>query len=118
MIPLNQLRIGNYFKWSDSTLIGTGRGIVNIYNMGFYRFMDPIPILGNEQWLLERGFIKDEDGSCTLKIPGKGIITWFRDGSIGLYYSDDDFGFETSAKYIHQIQNLLFDLTNEELKLK
>lgn len=129
MIKLQDLRIGNHFKWSDNTLIGTGRGIVNIYNMGFYHFMDPIPILGNEQWLLDRGFVKEDDYYSLYHMDYKYCLNyrdWADNWALYQEYTDSPDPKDDGMKYpisfdylyIHQIQNLFHSLLNEELTIK
>ena len=131
MIPLQQLRIGNHFKWSDNTLIGTGTGIVNFYNIAFYRFMDGIPIKGNEQWLLDRGFYK-EKGTEFYNFPHMDYQyclkyrEWDKKWALYQEYTDSPFPEDDGKKYpisfeyefIHQIQNLIHILAHEELTLK
>lgn len=81
------------------------------------------PIKLNEEWLLTNGFKKREEilnsNFVTFGI-GENIITkdyamlikYFRDDNIFFYQN----GFHT-IKYIHQLQNLYFALTGEELIL-
>ena len=73
----------------------------------------PIPL--TEDWLLKFGFKKD-----TWTDNGLIIGSWWNNGSILI---TDDFKLDgqeemKSLQYVHQLQNLYFALTNEELTFK
>ena len=70
----------------------------------------PIPL--TEEWLLKFGFLKCDNGSFYISF-------WGRD----YYYNDCTLtmrgvNIQSKIEYVHQLQNLYFALTNEELTLK
>jgi hypothetical protein len=67
----------------------------------------PIPL--TEEWLLKLGFIKHVSQSIWYTL--NKVDVWFFDGK---YVNDID----VEIKYVHQLQNLYFALTNEELTMK
>lgn len=79
----------------------------------------PIPL--TEEWLTQFAFEKDEDGFFILEIGRKSFsispnednhVVYRHD--IGLSYTSIHNGLE----YVHQLQNLYYALTGEELQLK
>jgi hypothetical protein len=121
MIKANELRIGNLIKYNDG---GVFR-VISIHEFGLdveddietayteYEKFSPIPL--TEEWLLKFGFEKD-------------VAAFYLDINTVLFvsYNDDEFvhlksnHLETiaSIKYVHQLQNLYFALTGEELTIK
>lgn len=113
-----ELRIGNFVKskkddWITSVQIGT---IANCKN---YK-----PINLNEEWLEKFGFVKAETYFKDWQIGGLELIFVFD------YYhpiihqyaelsSEEDQVIGVSRiEYVHQLQNLFFALTGEELTVK
>lgn len=113
----NELRIGNYIK----TWTGTNDefGIVQVFNIdedsihGFKRYLrDAEPIKLTDEWFKRFGFKSD-------------TIVFIKDGiSFGVYKDQKyhylptgqiSFKFYNEIKYVHQLQNLYFALTGEEL---
>lgn len=123
-MKVQELRIGNYLE-----LLGEIRKVEGIFNLPKRKEMywikcegiidtkiihyKPIPL--TEEWLLKFVFDKDIDD-------------FYLDINTVLFvsYNDDEFvhlksnHLETiaSIKYVHQLQNLYFALTGEELMLK
>jgi hypothetical protein len=119
----NELRIGNYIKRKQSgTIVETKQFMLHDYEL---KYFEPIPL--TEEWLLKFGFKKS-----IVKEP------WFERNKIELFkYSKGDFfllgryntaygiglhdiwdGMEINLQYVHQLQNLYFALTAEELTIK
>lgn len=113
----NELRIWNLvqnvykdtFGISHETLCDFANGYVNL---------KPIPL--TEEWLKKFGFEKKTGiyrKSFNEKVIGIGL-----DGSYGLYDNENDWKIGSSfcgnnrIIFVHQLQNLYFALTNEELK--
>lgn len=142
----NQLRIGNYLNFEQTTHIVSGvleNGETNSYwvNKGlkdsFYEYSAPMdhykPIPLNEDWLLKLGFKKviyktvhpDWCNEICYELEHKEFfISYLDDFSMGLYVQktthQNDLSIVPSLenmKYVHQLQNLYFALTGEELKL-
>lgn len=118
MIKVEELRIGNY----------TDKGIIkNFYENGIhvglgkcygYNVINPIPL--TEEILLKFGADKHEDTSLSeLKCFKIGKYLWFTNGWF-CKITDDSGNFNIlneNVFYLHQLQNLYFALTGEELKI-
>ncbi len=81
----------------------------------FLKYIKPIPL--TEQWLLEFGFEKSNHYKIST---GKGVILvnnfeFYVYSGLGIA---EEYGFEVSIKYVHQLQNLYYALTGEELVCK
>jgi hypothetical protein len=99
----NELRLNNIILYKGEAYKISGNYIlfktcVNIERKD--KDYEPIPL--TEEWLLKFGFIWHGD----IKIL-KGYLNNYVDGNG-----------ETHLKYVHQLQNLYFALTNEELKIE
>ena len=94
-------------------------------------FINPIPL--TEEWLLKFGFNKIHESETYDKIKVSYIDDEYAYWKPGLYllskngdwwcfyrYTDEDTGFEihSNVEYVHQLQNLYFALTGEELEIK
>tara|TARA_R110000772_G_scaffold99393_1_gene199295 strand:+ start:42 stop:404 length:363 start_codon:yes stop_codon:yes gene_type:complete len=110
----NELRIGNYYIDIDDKLTElSGYELYemtikeNTESLGETEFR-PIPL--TEEWLVKFGFEKLE---------GWDDMYYFKIGYFQIYeynvsgYEYDDF----NIKHVHQLQNLYFALTGEELKI-
>ena len=106
----NELRIGNYVYFEDELLKFD-------FEMGWnFDYIKPIPL--TEEWLLKFGFKKKYQ---TFEFKGLNI-----DGTV-VHFSFDKWRSEydiencdfteipAECKHVHQLQNLYFALTNEEL---
>jgi len=117
-----ELRLGNYIIANGSiekinyitpATLGYGEKEFAPICTSDYKYFEPIPL--TEEWLLKFGFKNDEFIS----------YRWYAPNDISLVYDLDDncvcisdsweFG---KIKYVHELQNLYFALTNQELKLK
>lgn len=109
----SDLRIGNYVKGvrvgKVKTIFSTHFQVddINSVSLG-YSIQDkfePIPL--TEEWLIKFGFTKNFEEYSTkhLKI-GKRV------NKKGFYYGGRE------IKHVHQLQNLYFALTGEELTIK
>lgn len=125
----NELRIGN---WVEDNAIVIGSKITQINNITNEDqsciLLKPIPL--TEEWLLKFGFERDiyhcpennfdmKDGWSFL-IEDLGIyIKFHEDFSFSIYDESDDIGLLIKdPEHVHQLQNLYFALTGEELKIK
>lgn len=129
MIKASELRIGNWvygFKTTWSIEASDFRRVDYDNNEVPY---NPIPIA--EEWLLKMGFVADKyNGSqgntssymkkthdfigCYkhINLIGEDGLFYFQCNTKGVYTSG------VKIKYIHQLQNLYFALTGEELEIK
>ena len=73
--------------------------------------IEPIPL--TEEWLLKFGFVLDLDSHRTTYLSKHKITTYMQDG---IFWCDMLWDC-LELKHVHQLQNLYFALTNEELKL-
>jgi hypothetical protein len=80
------------------------------------------PILLTEEWLIKFGFEKDVLELFNLEIlkdiePTSEIIIDLKDFQCEIS-RNKRFGITLKMQYVHQLQNLYFDLTDEELTIK
>lgn len=121
-MKLNEIRIGNYFEVDTVGQPCPDRlenGIYlwdnwhSYYEFGFdERIFKPIPL--TEEWLERFGF-------DYLIIEDEYRFNWIiinRDEKDGVIWIENITGKVVVIKYVHQLQNLYFALTGEELILK
>jgi hypothetical protein len=116
----SELRIGNLVDWNGE--IAKVSQILEL-EVGFKcgesdltKAIKPIPL--TEEWLLNFGFKKCENGWKTLSICNDWTyLSWERLAGIELSVSKHSCMLP-NINYVHQLQNLYFTLTGEELKIK
>ena len=127
MIKVNELRVGNIINRGDYisrviqiSAIGAISELHIIskpLNYEGERFVEliaePVPL--TEEWLLKFGF-KDNDGELTLLIDNLLYIGWVDD--YAQLITEEGFTCGQNINHVHQLQNLYFALTNEELTIK
>lgn len=108
----NELRIGNYvyaLKSSSEPII-----IGDDYNLYLSRDYQPIPL--TEEWLLKMGFKGRVDfkwnNNVGIQIVDNKYYFAFKDLSNVLFHS------VIECKDVHQVQNVYYSLTNEELTIR
>jgi len=125
-VKTTELRIGNYV----SHYVGDDLKVDVIADVGYHllsspksitsrkdndviKSLEPIPL--TEEWLLNFGFASVDYGEykkdryiLDCEYTDKGVY----------YFIIDDVCIEADILYVHQLQNLYFALTSEELKLK
>lgn len=124
----SELRIGNLIGWHDGNredfLPIEIQGIVgkrihvnvngsNQFCHESYQSFTPIPL--TEEWLLKFGFEKNY-----INIMELGVLFLYVSGdeySFAPSTRDDEEYFNVKIQYVHQLQNLYFALTNEELTI-
>jgi hypothetical protein len=112
----NEIRVGNELIYDNEYITFDAS---HWYQIGectlFLEDFKPIPL--TEEWLIKMGFEKDENFSFRWHF-------YYNDYSVLTYDLDDncvkigdswDFA---KATYVHQMQNLTYALTNEELTIK
>ena len=139
---INELRIGNYvltgfmnpspsglhkcFNKCEVKSIGIEKVIVTekIGRKGLekhnYENLKPIPL--TEEWLLKFGFIYN-GWSYNFKryvfhSQGKNEKLEFYNTEFGISKNKEVFNISYKIEYVHQLQNIYFALTNEELTFK
>lgn len=112
MISVNELRIGNFILNSNSKIeiVETLRdGLINSYDIGDEETCgegcyNPIPL--TEEWLVKFGFTGWDLGYYTLLMDSGAFAILTEDGMTII---------SRNIKHVHQLQNLYFALTGEEL---
>ncbi len=128
MITEKEIMVGNLFIGYDDKIF--------TWSLGHFQILwcdvpiddiikSPIPI--SEEWLLKFGFKKRESGVCDSFYIGFNPVThdWLFDlvwlkKMMDYSYEGNPFykNGHHEVKYIHQLQNLYFALTQTELELK
>lgn len=124
-LSLAELRIGNWVRNKSGREYQIEYG--DFTNMAINGTDDPIPL--TEDWLLRFGFVKNEKTKYWVKYADRqpfGLHIYVHTTGdvicvIGTTDMDGDrqepnIDYELSVKYIHDLQNLYFVLTGEELK--
>lgn len=100
----NELRIGN---WVNDQGLNLQVGMIN---SEIVKSMEPIPL--TEEWLIKFGFKRDELNGYYYPTWRKFIPIYKR----GHYYNFNGISLSCNDfEYVHQLQNLYFTLTGEEL---
>ena len=115
----NELRIGNLFQYQTSKGydydVFTTKYIQDLIDDPQDDFFEPIPL--TEDWLVKMGFDKKKIGRNQFNM----LFNWTNNIDI-IQYDDGSFYFDNSImvkiEYVHQLQNLYFALTGEELTIK
>jgi hypothetical protein len=127
MLNPRELRIGNIIDLG--IVAGIYPSTEDIYNIWLHNGLsfssDQISgELINEEWLVNFGFRKQELAGCAPSywIPDNEHtfeLDWDKASGLDLIHDGSTIGFGFKhIKYVHQLQNLYFALTGEELKLK
>lgn len=125
----NELRIGNYLNGKQGHVIVTeirGNNSVKIqYNTSsFYVGTCLLPIELTKEWLLKLGFIQQGVIINNNGLTEQCGINYFIKNNIVYSLSDNQVELDNpnvflcNLKYVHQLQNLYFALTGEELTYK
>jgi hypothetical protein len=111
----NELRIGNYVDFKGNLQKDEDQ-IIKACDFTAIDFdsslIEPIPL--TEEWLIKFGLKKEKDRGC-------GFNYTNNSKRFKLIYFDGAYGLKNSRyyniKHVHQLQNLYFALTGEELNL-
>ena len=128
-IKANELRIGNYLIDSNSRLCVVDTLSKDIIDCGIFAVHDcittfpiqPIPL--TEEWLLKFGFEKakqDNENFLQLKLKARIFIRFidYDCNNLDIFQDGKILSFQSGIiKHVHQLQNLYFALTGEELNL-
>ena len=103
-----QCMVGNYVFAENDKMIKQRNKVVRLKTVTqqFIQQCDPIPL--TEEWLIKFGFIKVWNN---YRLKPLGYLIDNRLITVGSNYL-------RHIKYVHQLQNLYFALTGEELQLK
>lgn len=104
---------GKPVEWNDERLIRLYGGV---RDNELYAKSKIKPIHLTEEWLLKFGFEKDNAGSFSSKmIDNYSIRIWYVSGA---FRWTANYFCSAELKYVHQLQNLYFALTGQELEYK
>lgn len=123
----SEVRIGNLCKYHVRDSIEGDSFVINTIDYEDIRILfgnedeDYIPIPLTEEWLLKFGFTKSKK-NFSLGVHQKlfsGVMIFIFDKLLQKWiFSIGKYKDITRVQYVHQLQNLYFALTGEELKLK
>ena len=113
-----ELRIGNYINWanrkSDARILNLADFNIVCESLNNNEpYFKPIPL--TEEWLLKFGFEKRG-----IRFNKNGLLLWLDMGRFvfALFESDSKIERNTLLISVHQLQNLYFALTGEELTIQ
>ena len=128
MIQASELRIGNLLEFSNmiepSKIITVGRRFFSSAsiekedgNFNVSNYYIPIPI--TEEWLIKLGFKESDDNFMKIKTRKRSVYLEInlKDKRTLLFNNNHYYNDIYHVKYVHQLQNLYFSLTQEELIL-
>ena len=129
MINANELRIGNWLAYNDGTFgkvfgIDTDDvGIIDEVSPTWDSVINLHPIPLTEEILLKCGFVRHKTGigGCDM---WQGMDGWAFGDNGWLFRGDPKNGlkivgyFNSNIHFIHQLQNIIFALTGEELNVE
>ena len=108
-----ELRIGNLICNKEGTIVYVNTTHLTLLLYGIENEFKLIPL--TEEWLLKFGFEKSMSWTYVIELKGNLKLVYYlgeKGWSIG-FKSYSDF---SNLEYVHQLQNLYFALTGEELK--
>lgn len=111
------LRIGNLVKHLDYHLEVQKIGFTKIWiEDGTISFDEIEPIKLTEEWCIKFGFQKDLENTIYKNI-NKHCFLCYENKIVTLLEEENNYCLR-KIKYVHELQNLYFALTGEELELK
>jgi hypothetical protein len=117
----NELRIGNLVYHNHGLGIELPAEITDGKDINMFHQFEPIPL--TKEWLFKFGFYIDGVWVDMIKRidHNKSIGIDIKTKHVFISYIDSNSGFRDvniiKCEYVHQLQNLYFALTNEELKI-
>jgi hypothetical protein len=119
MIKENEIRIGNWVidntREKSRYIKLDSNEVYELIGTGNWDYIEPIPL--TPEILEKAGFEEDKLHECyVIKQFGCGVAIEFFDNEINLvgHKSAEDL----PCKYVHQLQNLIYSLTGEELMIE
>lgn len=118
MIKASELRIGNWVSNGEipTKIDGLNKSAYLDPDGVWYYFGSIYPIPINETWLIRIGFNKESKPSSALeafRVYTKDIIVY--NTSHGHFWLNKSYGWFDEPVYVHQLQNLYYALTGDEL---
>jgi hypothetical protein len=116
MIKSNELRIGNLYNQYGDIHQVNGHVISALEKAPQGQlWCKPIPL--TEEWLLKFGFEKQMMWTYAINIIGNKKLIYYL-GEKGWSVGNKNYSDFSNLNYVHQLQNLYFALTNQELEIK
>ena len=119
----NELRIGNFIKINNEIVEGIGYGVISdLYQLNkgltndYLKLLKHEPIPLNEKWFLKFGFSIIYESTYYLPKFSDFDVYKYDGNKCKLIYSPS-IDLDCCFEYVHQLQNLYFALTGEELIL-
>ena len=118
MIKANELRVGNLVSFSNQNWIVANiyphyvEGVIKFKGKSVLECKEIKPIKLTEKWLLRCGFFK-YNNAYVLKEPSSNCNIFQFSICENLTYNTGEL--QPKIDYVHQLQNLYFALTGEEL---
>ena len=122
MIDPKELRIGNYIKIAGTEVYGIGiQAIIDINeqqkNKNILIEFEPIPI--TKDIIIKFGFEKDEHYWYKyIPFQSEIILFNYKTGELIIGYGNQWYKLKKTFKFVHQLQNVIFEMCNKELKFK
>lgn len=115
----SELRIGNYFEYKGRIIKFTIADFVEAHHNSELLELFLKPILLTEEWMIKVGFERYGHAKDVKISISKGWTLYF-DFDLNKLSIDSGLNgkFLDEIKYVHQLQNLYFALTGEELTIK
>ena len=110
-----ELRIGNIIEGlSIDKVEWLGARVVNLYSIGCYS-----PIELTEEWLIRFGFkrVQEDKYGCHYENKECWIYLTQSGFEIEIITAYGRFNLSRTYKYVHQLQNLYFSITGQELSV-
>ena len=114
-MKINELRFGNLVQWGDGEIV-VDINLMRDFDVYSRNGLEPIPL--TEEWLLKFGFEYISKTSYSSN-QAKDYKVWsrynFTFNEIQNRWWHGNLPLEFQPKYVHQLQNLYFAVTGEEL---
>lgn len=117
-IKPQQYRIGNYFKHPVTGVCTVDK--IESDNINGFPLNLIQPLLINKTWFENLGFKKKHEDMFEIILGKKGMMYFTGGGDVSLYNDNQITSYRhtyDNIKYVHQLQNIYFDLMQEELKI-
>ena len=118
----NELRIGNWIRTSkEEQVVDVLCDSVSTMSYQCLPYCDVAPILITEEWLIKFGYTKDKDGDFVKNKYCIGSEGWFgvahlKYETLGVSMNERHYEcISHNIKHVHQLQNIIYALTGEEL---
>lgn len=119
-MDVKELRVGNWTDNNVELLQITKKDLAFLLTADNEHYANPIEL--TERWLLKFGFEDDSYANFSKKISEYSyLVISFKDyacAQLREVVSIADHDIECHCKYVHQLQNLYYTLTNQELEIK